>query len=134
MGKDHIVPLVPAAVAIVKEMDEIFGDDPKRFLFPGLKGMMSDATMTKQLKGNGGCGTVHGLRSTFRDWGADTGFHNDWCEASLAHSVEGQEGKTVAAYKRTTYFDQRRDKLMPAWASFALSDSSNVLRLVKASA
>jgi integrase len=85
-------------------------------------------------KAGGGEFTVHGMRSAFRDWAADTGFNNDWAEAALAHSIAGQAGNTVAAYKRTTYFEHRRDKLMPAWASFVLGDQSNVVQLVSARA
>ena len=118
MGEVHVVPLVPAAVAVLKELKELFAPKPNDVLFPGMKAKpMSDATLAKVLRVNGGSGTVHGLRSTFRDWAADKGFNNDWAEAALAHSVAGQEGKTVAAYRRTTYLEHRRDKLMPAWAS-----------------
>jgi integrase len=135
MGEPHIVPLVPAAVAILKQLRELLAPKPGDPLFPGNKGKpMSDATLAKVLRVNGGTGTVHGLRSTFRDWAADHGFNNDWAEAALAHSVEGQEGKTVAAYKRTTYFEHRRDKLMPAWASFVLGDNSKVISLAAARA
>lgn len=129
--KLHIVPLVPAAVAILKQMRGLFPSNASDIVFPGLKGkLMSDATMAKAMRvAGGGNYTVHGFRSSFRDWAAETGLNNDWAEAVLAHSVAGQEGKTVASYKRTTFFDQRRDKLMPAWASFILADSSNVVRL-----
>jgi integrase len=90
---------------------------------------MSDATMTKVLRVHGGGEyTVHGFRSTFRDWAADAGFTDSWCEAALAHA---NPNKTEAAYRRTTYFDQRRDKLMPGWASFALNDGSNVISLAE---
>ena len=131
MGEQHFIPLVPEAVAIVREMRDLFGLGPDDLVFPGNKGkQMSDATIMKVLKVNGGFGTVHGLRSTFRDWAAETGFNNDWAEAALAHTVAGREGKTVAAYKRTTFYEQRRDKLMPAWASFALGNSNNVVQLV----
>jgi integrase len=129
----HIVPLVPASVAILKVLRGSFGHRPDDLVFPGLKGPMSDATMAKVFrKSGGGSATVHGLRSTFRDWAADHGFNNDWAEAALAHTVAGREGKTVAAYKRTTYFEHRRDKLMPAWASFALGDESKVVSLAAA--
>jgi hypothetical protein len=47
----------------------------------------------------------------------------------LAHTVEGKEGKTVAAYKRTAFLEQRRDKLMPAWADY-LAMEAKVFRLV----
>lgn len=132
-GRVHVVPLVPEAVKILQAISGLFGGQPDALVFPGLKGAMSDATLAKVMRvDGGGAFTVHGLRSTFRDWAADNGFNNDWAEAALAHSISGQEGKTVAAYKRTTFFDQRRDRLMPAWAAYALSDHSKVVRLVAA--
>jgi len=128
-GEPHIVPLGPASVAILNELRGLFAHGPDDLVFPGLKGSMSDATMAKVFRKAGGKdATVHGFRSTFRDWAADHGFNNDWAEAALAHSVAGQEGKTVAAYKRTTYFEHRRDRLMPAWAAFVVGQS-NVVRL-----
>jgi integrase len=132
-GQAHIVPLVPAAIGILESLKKLFGGKPKDLVFPGMKRgrPMSDATLAKVLRVDEGTGTVHGLRSTFRDWAADHGFNNDWAEAALAHSVVGQAGKTVAAYKRTTYFGQRRERLMPAWAAFAL-DEGNVVSLASA--
>jgi len=131
-GRLHIVPLVPAAVDLLKQMQGLFGGRAGDLVFPGTKAMMSDATLTKALRVAGaGDYTVHGFRSTFRDWAADTGFADAWAEAALAH---GNPDKTEAAYKRTTYFEQRRDRLMPAWAAFALNDSSNVLQLAAARA
>jgi integrase len=130
-GALHIVPLVPAAVDVLAEMRGLFGGNPDEPVFPGMKGKaMSDATLAKVLRVNGGKGTVHGIRSSFRDWAAETGFADAWAEAALAHTIEGKEGKTAAAYKRTTYFAQRKDKLMPAWERYALADGSNVLALV----
>jgi len=130
-GKLHIVPLVPAAMDILHEMKGLFGVDPDATIFPGMKGNpLSDATLAKALRvAGGGSSTVHGFRSSFRDWAADTGFADAWAEAALAHTVEGKEGKTVAAYKRTAYLEQRREKLMPAWARYVLSDGSNVIRI-----
>lgn len=124
----HIVPLVPAAVAILLQLRHLFEPDPADPVFPGLKGKaLSDATLTKVLRVAGGSAyTVHGFRSTFRDWAAETGFADAWAEAALAH---GNPDKTEAAYKRTTYYEQRRDKLMPAWAAYALNDGSNVIAL-----
>jgi len=133
-GKEHIIPLVPAAMDILREMQGLFGTRPSDPIFPGLRGQpLSEATLRKALSlAGGGDYTVHGFRSTFRDWAAETGFANDWAEAALAHSVAGQEGKTIASYKRTTYLAQRRDKLMPAWARYALGDNSNVVSLAVA--
>lgn len=130
--KLHIVPLVPAAIDILKQVKELFAPKQDDLVFPGNKGMMSDATMAKALRTNGGGAyTVHGFRSTFRDWAADTGFADSWAEAALAHA---NRNKTEAAYRRTTYFEQRKDKLMPAWAAFALGDTSKVVRLASARA
>lgn len=136
-GLPHIVPLGASSIAILEAMRELFPHKPDDLVFPGIKKgkPMSDATLAKALSVAGGDAyTVHGLRSTFRDWAADHGFNNDWAEAALAHSVAGQEGKTVASYKRTTFFQHRRDKLMPAWASFVLNDGSNVVSLAAARA
>jgi len=59
--------------------------------------------------------TVHGFRSSFRDWAAEcTNFTNEVCEAALAHVIENKVG---AAYRRGDLFDKRR-KLMEAWAVF----------------
>lgn len=120
-GKLHIVPLVPAAIEILEQIRGVFGIDSDDFVFPGLNGAMSDATLAKALRTSGGSDfTVHGFRSTFRDWAAENGFPDTWAEAALAHT---NPNKTESAYRRTTFFEQRRDKLMPAWASFALSRS-----------
>ena len=123
----HIVPLVPAAKAILEEVRGVFPSKPDDLVFPGLKGTMSDATLAKVLRvAGGGAYTVHGFRSAFRDWAADKGFTDSWAEAALAHN---NPNKTEAAYRRTTFFEQRRDRLMPAWASFVLAEQSNVVRL-----
>jgi integrase len=57
--------------------------------------------------------TVHGFRSSFRDWSAEcTNFRNEVCEATLAHVIEN---KAEAAYRRGDLFDKRREQ-MEAWA------------------
>ena len=57
--------------------------------------------------------TVHGFRSTFRDWASETtGFPHEVCEMALAHTTGN---KAEAAYRRGDLFDKRR-KLMEAWA------------------
>ena len=59
--------------------------------------------------------SVHGFRSTFRDWAAEcTNFPRDVCEAALAHAVEN---KAEAAYRRGDLFEKRR-QLMAAWATY----------------
>jgi integrase len=57
--------------------------------------------------------TVHGFRSSFRDWAAETtNFPREVCEMALAHTLRD---KTEAAYRRGDLFDKRR-RLMEAWA------------------
>ena len=117
-GKLHIVPLVPDARKLLTQARDIAGSEPNNFVFPGLRGPMSDATLAKVLRTNGGADyTVHGFRSSFRDWAAETGFADSWAEAALAHT---NPNRTESAYRRTTFFEQRRDQLMPAWAQFTL--------------
>jgi len=59
--------------------------------------------------------TVHGFRSTFRDWVAErTSFPSEVAEAALAHVVGD---KTEAAYQRGDMLEKRR-RLMTAWAEF----------------
>ena len=59
--------------------------------------------------------TVHGLRSSFRDWCGDkTNFPREVCEAALAHVIENQ---TEAAYRRSDLFEKRRE-LMGKWGDY----------------
>ena len=128
-GKLHIVPLVHAAVEILKELRGLFAPKPDDYVFPGLKGPISDATMNKVLRTlDGSEYTVHGFRSTFRDWAAENGFADSWAEAAIAHA---NPNKTEAAYRRTTFFKQRKERLMPAWAGFVLGDNANVVSLAE---
>ena len=71
--------------------------------------------------------TVHGFRSTFRDWAAErTGFPREVAEAALAHVVRD---KTEAAYQRGDMLDRRR-KLMKAWAKFCTSSAASTGEVV----
>ncbi|WP_221931683.1 tyrosine-type recombinase/integrase [Palleronia caenipelagi] len=86
-------------------------------------------SMTAVLRRMGRDGiTVHGFRSTFRDWaGETTGFPREVIEAALAHRLKD---KAEAAYARSDLFDKRR-ALMETWASIALGEllAANVLQL-----
>jgi integrase len=109
-GREHRVPLSGAAMAVLDRMqatsgDFIFSNEPGRGLGKGALG--------KQLKGRD-C-TVHGFRSTFRDWAAErTNFPREVAEAALAHAIDN---KVEAAYRRGDLFEKRR-RLMDAWAEF----------------
>jgi integrase len=113
-GKEHRVPLSNAALA---QLDE--ESAPESLLFPGSLGPrnpMSDMTLAAVLKRTGRHGiTVHGFRSSFRDWaGETTNFPREVIEAALAHRLRN---KAEAAYARGDLFHKRRT-LMQAWADF----------------
>ncbi len=114
-GKEHRVPLSEAALAILERMQAIRQDD---CVFPGGKRRrpISNMAMTMTLRRMGrGDLTVHGFRSSFRDWAAEhTDFPNEVAEMALAHTVSD---KVEAAYRRGDLFQKRR-QLMEAWARY----------------
>lgn len=116
MGEEHVVPLSSAAKAILTQAAAFFPTRADSLIFPGLKrNALSDMTLSKALRANGGADyTVHGFRSSFRDWCAECGFSNDWAEAALAHSVPN---RVEAAYRRTKFLEQRVS-LMAEWADY----------------
>jgi integrase len=121
-GKEHRVPLSEQALALLGEAEELRqGNDPTSWIFPGGKGGkglsgLSNMAMLSALKRIGRTDlTVHGFRSTFRDWAAETtGYQNEVVEAALAHTIES---KVEAAYRRGDLFEKRR-RLMNDWAAF----------------
>ena len=126
-GQAHSVPLSPPALAILETMKGLFEGHADDLVFPGAGGkLISDMTMTKALRDAGSTETVHGFRSSFRDWAAEqTSFPPEWAEAALAHALPN---KVEAAYRRTKFLDQRR-KLMAAWGDY-INGNSRVMRLV----
>jgi integrase len=90
-GKEHTVPLQHQAITILNEVAEAYGTSPNAPLFPGKGGKpLSDMTLTKVLRTDQpGRYTVHGFRSTFRDWAAErTAIAGDVVEAALAHAIK----------------------------------------------
>jgi integrase len=114
-GREHRVPLSTAAVAVLEQMRRIAQND---FVFPGANRdqPISDMRMFDLLRRMDRADlTVHGFRSTFRDWAAEqTAFPNEVVEMALGHAVSG---RVEAAYRRGDLFQKRR-KLMEAWASY----------------
>jgi integrase len=87
------------------------------FVFPGArKGRpLSNMAMLELLRGMRPRLTVHGFRSTFRDWAAEsTNFPREIAEAALAHLVGNEVER---AYQRGDLFEKRR-KLMEGWADY----------------
>ena len=115
-GKVHVVPLSEQAMAALQRAKDMQPDGTD-LIFPGasLRRPLSDMTLLKILRDMNVNATVHGMRSTFRDWVADaTNFAPEVAEAALAHAVKS---KVEAAYKRTDFLEKRR-KLMEAWGDY----------------
>ena len=109
-GKEHSVPLSSKAQRILQQLPD-GGDEEIIFKAPR-GGMLSDMSLGAVLKRMGVPATVHGFRSTFRDWaGETTSFPREVIEHALAHKLKD---KAEAAYARGTLFEKRR-RLMDAW-------------------
>lgn len=120
-GVEHRVPLSAPVLALLEEA-RVLGDG-SGLIFPSpiRRGrQLSNMTLTKVLRDTGLAerATVHGFRSSFRDWCADTGKAREVAEAALAHIVGGVEG----AYFRSDLFERRR-RLMDAWAAFLTGET-----------
>lgn len=115
-GREHRVPLPKAALAILRVRQK--SGDKSPFVFPGSKQgkSISNMAMLQTLRRMERDDlTVHGFRSTFRDWAAEqTAFAREVAEAALAHTIGD---KVEAAYRRGDLFEKRR-KLMDAWATY----------------
>jgi integrase len=132
-AKEHRVPLAEPMLAILEPMKTIrLGD----FVFPGRKARkpLSNMAMAMVLRRLGrGDLTVHGFRSTFRDWAAEcTNFPREVAEMALAHTLSD---KVEAAYRRGDLFEKRR-QLMEAWAKHCattrVNKPSNVVSMARA--
>ena len=123
--KEHRVPLVPAALALLGDSGK-----PDALVFPSPSDPekpLSDMTLTAVLRRMGRSDiTVHGFRSTLRDWGGETTTHpREVVEAALAHQLKD---KAEAAYARGDLFTKRR-KLMEDWAAFLAKPAGEVVAL-----
>jgi integrase len=114
-GREHRVPLSAKALAVVNKVDK---GESEEFVFAGRKKRpLSNMALMMLLRRMGHANlTVHGFRSTFRDWTAErTNFQAEVAEAALGHVVGN---KVEAAYRRGDFFEKRR-RLMEAWGKFA---------------
>ncbi len=129
-AKEHRVPLSEAALAVLTKAGELRKAD---HVFPGQSkktGKLSVMALEMVLRRMKVGVTVHGFRSTFRDWaGEETSFPREVAEAALAHTI-GDE--VERAYRRGDALEKRR-KLMDAWASFVdTGQADNVIVLAGA--
>jgi integrase len=124
-GREHRVPLTDRALEI---LDEAAARGSGDLIFEGQRSgrplsSMAMEMLLRRMKVEGV--TVHGFRSSFRDWAGEcTAFPREVAEAALAHVV-GDE--TERAYRRGDALAKRR-KLMEAWAGFlATADAGGVV-------
>jgi integrase len=125
-GIDHRVPLTDEMLAIIEPLKALKSD----YVFEGQKrhkplSNMSMLMLLRRMEVEGV--TVHGFRSTFRDWASEVAnVPREVAEMSLAHTV----GSNVErAYARSDLLDKRR-ALMERWSGYVAESSRNVVALV----
>ena len=112
-NRTHRVPLSDAALDVLNRASAIAMSS--ELVFPAPRGgKLTDYSLSRVFSELGIGGTVHGMRSTFRDWAAESGVEHDAAELALAH-VEGSS--VVKAYKRTDLYE-RRVPVMAEWAEY----------------
>jgi integrase len=115
--REHRVPLSPAATALLRTAF-VLSDGHATLVFPGQRGSSPLSTMAMAMvlrRMRRGELTVHGFRSTFRDWAGETSVHaREVVERALAHRLGD---KVEESYARGDLFQKRRH-LMSDWAQF----------------
>ena len=131
-GKEHRVPLTPAALAVLRSVlplkDAAEGEDDP-LVFPGQRqgrplSVMSMAMLLRRMDRDDL--TVHGFRSAFRDWAGEATHHpREVMEHALAHLLKN---KTEASYARGDLFQKRR-AVMADWSDFCAKTPAKVVTL-----
>ncbi len=112
-GKTHRIPLPFRASQIIKEANQLNANS--EYIFSKNHKPMSDMSLLSLLRRIRPNMTVHGFRSTFRDWVSETtDYTPELAEMAIAHSIAS---KTEAAYRRGDMLDKRR-LMMSHWASY----------------
>lgn len=123
-GNAHVVPLSDGALDVLARAKRL-RSPVSDLVFPGQNPrlQLSDMTLLKILRDKGADVTVHGFRSSFRDWVAEeTSYPGEVAEAALAHTIPN---RVEAAYRRTDFLEKRKS-LMADWADFCLSGLHSV--------
>jgi integrase len=128
-GREHRIPLSPRAVAILRRLERMKAGE---FVFPGrarnkpLSNMAMEMVLRRMKVEDA---TVHGFRSSFRDWAGNvSNFPREVTETALAHVIVD---KAEQAYRRSDALEKRR-KLMDAWAAYCEpKTSANVVQMGK---
>ena len=131
-GREHRVPLSAACIELLRKLEEI---RLSGWVFSGRlvgRPLETNACFSVLRRMGRGDITVHGFRSTFRDWCAElTDYPNEVAEMALAHTLSN---KVEAAYRRGDLIDKRR-QMMEDWASFCAKPQSKATGIaIKAAA
>jgi integrase len=120
--EEHRVPLSNECIALLESLQKI---RVSSYIFPGIKEnspINENALLLFRKKLGYSHVTVHGFRSTFKDWATEEkDYPDNISDMALAHVAENA---TKAAYKRGDLFEKRR-KLMEEWAVYCCSQNSN---------
>ena len=122
-GHEHRIPLTARALEILHTLHKLRSEHNDHVFMGNARGKpLSNMAMSMLLKRMERKDiTVHGFRSTFRDWASEqTSFPHEVCEMALAHTIGN---KAEAAYRRGDLFEKRRN-LMDAWAAFCEPQTS----------
>lgn len=126
-GREHRVPLSEPAVQVLRQLSQ---GEPHDLAFPGMRGPLSDMSLTAVIRRMKVDATAHGFRSTFRDWCSEcTAYPSEVAEMALAHVVGD---KVEAAYRRGDLFE-KRVSVMKDWASYLSGEQSIEARKSKRS-
>lgn len=132
-NREHRVPLSDAALGVLDRVRclhlELVFPSPQRRTGEASDKILSENAGSALLKRMGYEGiTLHGFRSTFRDWCAESAHADrEVAEAALSHAT----GNAVEqAYARSDLFDRRKE-LMAAWARYCIGETGSVVELVR---
>ena len=120
-GRSHRVPLSRRALEVLGEAREAGEGDPIFRAVPSRRRPMGPGVWRGLLRRLGIDATVHGFRSSFRDWCGETGVPREVAEACLAHAIRNH---AEAAYARSDLLERRRE-VMEAWAEYCVEPSSD---------
>ena len=121
------VPLCDEAMQVLTKMREWRMGDSERVFMGERGGLLSDVAINKTLHSIAPDVTVHGFRSSFRMWGAETtAYPGAVLEAALAHV---NPNEVEASYQRSDLFERRRE-LMQSWGNYCGS-KGNIIQLVQ---
>ena len=111
-NREHVVPLTSEMLDVLAQAKQ-YQDGDDSLIFPAQRGgVLTDNMLSRRLRENEIPSTVHGLRSCFRDWAAESGVDRTVAEQCLAHAVGSA---AELAYRRSTLLEQRRE-VMAAWS------------------